>query len=96
MDKPALIGKAFSAYLHGRIDYNQFVQMAAGINRALMQDLLRMAEMEYGRTEDNWGANLMSSGLANISVLGLYGGDQIYYLLNETGKLVLEICFDHP
>jgi hypothetical protein len=96
MEKPALIGKAFAAYLQNQINYEQFSKMASGIDRALMYDLLQLGQMEkpYLRTEEQWGANLMSAGLMSIHVGQLIGGNHIDYFLNETGKLVHTICFE--
>ena len=95
MEKADLIGKAFAAYLQGRIDYEQFMKMAAGIDRGLMSDLLQLARMDksYLRTEEQWGTNLMAAGLMKLEVVSLYGGSCVSYSLNEAGKFVREICF---
>jgi hypothetical protein len=92
LDKPALIGKAFGAFLQRRIDYDQFVRMAAGLDRALMADLRRLAQVSGPRIEEPWGADLVPAGITVMSVHQLVGGNLTDYPLTETGALVRDIC----
>lgn len=93
MEKPALIGRAFAAFLEGAVDLEQFLRMADGIDRALVVDLRRLSEAEYNPIEAPWGANLLPSGLVvqHVSQAMVIGGTS--YPLTEAGILVKQHCF---
>jgi hypothetical protein len=92
MEKPALMGKACAAYLAGKVTYDQLTRMNSGIDRAMMADIRQLPALEPKFTEEYWGAGLVSAGLARLGVRSGFGGSGPLYILNDTGKLVIEHC----
>lgn len=92
LEKPSLLGKAFAAYLRRDIDFDQFIRMASGIDRALMPDLTHLAGHKDGFTEEEWGADLVAAGLTRYEVSQLIGGNKNFYRLTEAGQLVKRFC----
>ena len=93
MKKPALIGKAFAAYLRKELDFEQFTRMAAGIDRALMPDLAKLSSINNLTMDKPWAANLAHSGLVRMGWITPMGGvTYVCYSLSDIGELVLETC----
>lgn len=44
MEKACILGKIFSAYLRGMIDYDEFLKIAAAVDRAVISDLKHLEE----------------------------------------------------
>src|SRR5262249_30104115 len=66
IEKPALIGRAFSAYMQGDVSLEQLERMTAGIDRALMADLRHLVNPKDGYVERTLGVSLMMSGLVML------------------------------
>jgi hypothetical protein len=94
MKKPALYGRAFAAYLEGKITYEQLTRMTTGIDRALMYDIDQLSALTEKFTSESWGAGLMSAGLARLGVSAAIGSTHTLYLMNDIGMLVLEHCLN--
>jgi hypothetical protein len=94
MEKAPLLGRALAAFIEGKVTEEEFMRMTAGIDRALMDDINRLTELEQTNSKNScpWAAGLMSAGLAGFRVSGLTGGTYTFYLINDIGKLVLKHC----
>jgi hypothetical protein len=92
IEKPPLLGRAFAALIEGKVTEEQFRRMAAGINVALMDDINRLIEIKHTNFSSSWASGLMSAGLARIAVSAAMGSNATFFIITETGKLVLEHC----
>jgi hypothetical protein len=101
-EKARLIGKLFSAFLRRRLTFEEFQLTGAGVDRAHLADILvvaRSSDALYGDA----GSRLFSAGLATLQVsslndmpqLGALGRGIQSYPLNDTGKMLLAVCFSH-
>ena len=95
MEKAALLGKAFLAYIRHKVTYDQFSRMAMGINRAFISDIKRLSELKETHTTDySWAGGLASAGLARATASAGFNATHNMFLIIETGRLVLEHCLD--
>jgi len=92
MEKPALLGRAFVAFIDGKVTYEQLGRMTAGIDRALMGDIERLREFAQHFTYDQWGAGLNYAGLARAAVTNASGPKYMIYIISDIGTLVLDHC----
>lgn len=101
-EKARLVGKLFSAFLRRHLTFDEFQLACTGVDRAHMGDLLTIAR--NGETpHGDIGSRLFSAGLATLQVsslssmpqLGALGRSFQRYPLNDTGKIVLEVCYPH-
>ena len=59
MEKPALIGKAFVAYLTGKVSYDQLARMTAGIDKASISDIRELRRLQDFPVLDERAAGLL-------------------------------------
>lgn len=95
VQKPRLIGKLFAAYLRKRISHSQMQRAVVAVDRAHYADLIQLAENDGRITDEGLGAELAHAGLMSARVTTFYGGSVVSYVLSETGRQVLDICFPH-
>jgi hypothetical protein len=92
MDKAPLLGRAFVAFIDGKVTEEQLKRMTAGIDRALMDDINRLIEIKQTNFSSSWASGLMSAGLARIAVSAATGSSATFFIITDIGKLVLEHC----
>lgn len=73
MDKAQILGKAFSGYLRGEIDYNAFLKIAAAIDRAFIADLKNLKKYyEKIQTYDSKAGKPFAEYLDDETTQSLY------------------------
>jgi len=101
-EKARLVGRLFSAFIRRRITKDELQLACAGVDRAHLADLTRIArngEVPHGDS----GSRLFAAGLASLQVssvnnmpqLGALAGGFQTYPVNAIGMTVLDICFPH-
>jgi hypothetical protein len=95
MAKPDLIGRLFAAYLSRRILYDTFLRLSNAVDRAFMPDLDQFNRRSYdSEFTDEWAQSLAACGLMTTHATSKYGEENnLFYRINESGRLLLEICF---
>jgi len=99
-DKAYILGKVFSGYLRGRIDYQTFLQLAAAIDRAFIGDLVNL-ETHYAKIE-SYDAKLgkpfaeflddaTSQALYSAGLVRSEGYTEDTYHANELGSCLIRL-----
>ncbi|WP_462325630.1 hypothetical protein [Desulfoplanes sp.] len=103
MDKAHILGKVFSAYLRGIIDYESFLKIASAVDRALISDLKRLEEYyrkiqsyepKMGKAfaevlDDETSQSLYIAGLVRSE-----GVTEDIYLQNKTGEQLIQFMYE--
>ncbi|MFA0678648.1 hypothetical protein AB4567_30415, partial [Vibrio sp. 10N.222.51.A6] len=93
IDKPEMLGKVFSKYVIGCLDYEQFMQFSTSINGLNANQFKLLKQQENALTSKEVGHILASYGFVNIVIPTAYGSSVPDYYLNEDGVEFLKVLF---
>ncbi len=100
MDKAHILGKVFSGYLRGVIDYDSFLKIASAVDRALISDLksleghyrnIQSYDPKAGKPFAAFLDDEMSQSLYTAGLLRSDGYTEDTYHPNETGSQLVRL-----
>ncbi|MDX2212198.1 MAG: hypothetical protein SFY66_02805 [Oculatellaceae cyanobacterium bins.114] len=103
LEKPKILAKAFTAYIKGYINFDQFRKLSSAIDLAYIEDLQQLVNSKRYSTTDmlDFQQGLLRTGLTAIShgaISGqsFFGEDVVYLPITTTalGELFIEIMTD--
>jgi len=102
LNKPELVGKAFCAYVEGKITYDEFILLSTAIDRTRISDIKALEKISVSwifSGNSDWEQRLANCDLMTIDVefrLSLEPGIQretkIMYKRNSLNQLLSAVC----
>ena len=96
LEKPRLVGKAFRAFVVGKITHEEFLRIGAAIDRAWLPDIYHLRDCQTKQDlKAEWTLPLAAAGIVHVVHIDSGGVlDPGTSRISSVGEKLLEVCFD--